>query len=79
MIIDPKFLDFFKNVYGDEHRITQLLINFLSNAFKMTPNGGSIKVEVIAIDGDISSFSQLLPSLVAHDKQIDELCKTINT
>ena len=45
-------MKFFKNVYGDEHRITQLLVNFLSNAFKMTPVDGSIKVEVIVIDGD---------------------------
>ena len=38
----------------------------------MTPNGGSIKVEVIAIDEDIKQFSQ-----VPKDKQIETL--SVNT
>ena len=52
MIIDEKFAHFFKNIYGDQNRIIQLLLNFLSNAFKMTPRSGSIKVELKVIDGD---------------------------
>ena len=29
-------------VYGDEHRIIQILINLLSNAYKYTPRGGAV-------------------------------------
>ena len=58
-MIDPKFEHFFKNVYGDENRVTQILLNFLSNAFKMTKSGGNITVEVKAIDGDNQAFSKL--------------------
>jgi signal transduction histidine kinase len=46
-------------VYGDENRVTQILLNFLSNAFKMTKSGGNITVEVKAIDGDNQAFSKL--------------------
>ena len=59
IIIEPAFVHLFKNIYGDEHRIGQLLINFLSNAFKMTPVGGSIKVELIVTDSDNQAFSKL--------------------
>ena len=36
----------FKNIYGDENRINQILLNFLSNAFKLTPKNGNIEVEL---------------------------------
>jgi signal transduction histidine kinase/DNA-binding response OmpR family regulator len=43
-------------VIGDSHRITQVLVNLLSNSIKFTPDNGSIDVKVVLIgidDGDI--------------------------
>ena len=33
-----------KNIYGDERRISQVIINLLSNAIKYSPDGGNIKI-----------------------------------
>jgi len=46
--IDPSIP---KELYGDALRIKQVLSNFLSNAIKFTPDGGTIRVEVFYIDG----------------------------
>lgn len=45
-IIDPEIEPFFKQIYGDQGRFTQIFLNFLSNAFKFTPNQGNISVEI---------------------------------
>ena len=34
------------NINGDEGRISQIILNFLSNAFKFTPPSGQITIEV---------------------------------
>ena len=44
--IDSNIELFFKNVYGDEARYTQIFLNFLSNAFKFTPDNGNISIEI---------------------------------
>ena len=49
--IDEKILPFFINIKGDEGRYTQIFLNFLSNAFKFTPNHGSISIEIKPIQG----------------------------
>ncbi len=44
-------------VLGDSFRITQVLNNLLSNAFKFTPEGGCVSVELTQIDhGEFSKY-----------------------
>ena len=38
-------------VYADPARLTQILINLLSNAYKYTPKGGRIRVQASHKDG----------------------------
>lgn len=45
-IIEKDVKPFFRNIVGDEARFTQIFLNFLSNAFKFTPEGGNIKIIV---------------------------------
>jgi signal transduction histidine kinase len=44
--IEDEIQPYFKNLFGDETRFTQIFLNFLSNAFKFTPNNGDISVEI---------------------------------
>jgi signal transduction histidine kinase len=41
-----------ENIVADKRRIKQVIVNLLSNAFKFTPDGGSIKVVVRKISAD---------------------------
>lgn len=40
---------FFKSIYGDQHRYLQILLNFMSNAVKFTPENGTITVHTVLI------------------------------
>jgi osomolarity two-component system, sensor histidine kinase SLN1 len=40
---------------GDDNRYLQILLNFLSNALKFTPHGGSIKVVLKLIENQTKS------------------------
>jgi len=42
--VNPEHRKIFEKVLGDEYRYMQILINFLSNAVKFSPNGLSIDV-----------------------------------
>jgi len=35
------------NLYGDQSRYLQILLNFLSNSIKFTPKEGKVVVEVV--------------------------------
>ena len=41
-------------VIGDEHRISQIILNIVSNAFKFTPEGGSVHVDCLYSDGIVT-------------------------
>ena len=45
-------------IYGDERRFKQVLINLIKNAFKFTPSGGMIKVKM--------SYNNDFESLIVH-------------
>ena len=46
-IIEKDIEMFFKKIYGDENRFTQIFLNFLSNAFKFCKEKeGKIQVEI---------------------------------
>ena len=60
-MIEENILPYFKNLFGDETRFTQIFLNFLSNAFKFTPDEGKISVEIRAIDAG-NGFCQKIPN-----------------
>jgi K+-sensing histidine kinase KdpD len=39
--------NFLKRIYGDSHRYLQILLNFMSNAVKFTPEKGRITIKTI--------------------------------
>ena len=42
--VDEQLWPFLKNINGDENRFTQILLNFLSNSLKFSPQKGNIQV-----------------------------------
>lgn len=46
MIIDPDLKVLIQDINGDEGRISQIIINFLSNAFKFTTESGKISITI---------------------------------
>jgi len=53
--IDPNMP---RRLYGDGGRIKQIVSNFLSNAIKFTPNGGTIKIKAIYEKGILKVMVQ---------------------
>lgn len=42
--VDEQLSPFLKNINGDENRFTYILLNFLSNSLKFSPQKGNIQV-----------------------------------
>ena len=43
-------LKYLQSVYGDERRFMQIILNFMSNSIKFTPEGGRVEVQVRILD-----------------------------
>jgi len=41
---------YFRQLFSDEQRYSQLVLNFLSNAIKFTPRGGQVSVHLIVLE-----------------------------
>ncbi|MDL2206880.1 response regulator [Eubacteriales bacterium OttesenSCG-928-N13] len=63
-------------VIGDEHRIRQVLINFLSNALKFTPEGGSIQLTGAALESPQPDAMRLRFSVKDSGRGIDKESQT---
>ena len=63
-------------MFSDETRFTQIFLNFLSNAFKFTPDHGKIEVMIKPdyIDG---GFCQQIPNEEAEQNLKQQVMKTI--
>jgi CheY-like chemotaxis protein len=65
----PDYLD------GDGQRLSQVILNLLSNAMKFTPEGGRIRLEtqLVSQDGDVSRFRiSVIDSGIGIPKEIQE-------
>jgi signal transduction histidine kinase len=57
-------------IVTDGDRVLQIISNLLSNAFRWTPEGGRIWVELQAADGDVSvSVSDTGPGISAEERE----------
>lgn len=48
--ISPNQEKLFENIYGDQGRYEQILINFISNAIKFTTHGSEVRVAIEAVN-----------------------------
>lgn len=70
---------YFLQLYGDQHRYLQILLNFLSNAIKFTPENGTITIKTILKDKQTAAAK----SLAKPDRRVAALgaaysCQTQN-
>ncbi|TRZ45081.1 hybrid sensor histidine kinase/response regulator transcription factor [Robertkochia solimangrovi] len=56
-------------IWGDENMIEKIMFNLLSNAFKFTPDGGKINIELFAKD-DLCAFPGVAPGFVSKSVEI---------
>lgn len=54
--------------YYDQEKLEKIISNLLSNAFKYTPEGGTVKVEVRLVDGELQmAISDTGPGIAKED------------
>ena len=49
---------YFANLFADERRFTQVIVNFLSNSIKFTPQGGHVEVSLNILNLDDIQFDE---------------------
>ena len=77
--IEEDILPYFKNFFGDETRFTQIFLNFLSNAFKFTPNNGDISIEIKTTSEQFSQKIHNEDELEAQNKSLNKSIKRKNS
>jgi signal transduction histidine kinase len=66
-------------VVGDERRVRQVIFNLLSNAVKFTPEGGSVDVSAVQVNGEVRvAVSDTGPGIARkdHDRIFEEFQQT---
>ena len=66
-------------VSGDERRVRQVIFNLLSNAVKFTPQGGTVDVSAVRVNGEVRvSVADTGPGIAPadHDRIFEEFQQT---
>ena len=66
-------------VTGDERRVRQVIFNLLSNAVKFTPEGGTVDVSAVRVNGEVRvAVADTGPGIARedHDRIFEEFQQT---
>lgn len=71
--VHPYQIQYFKQIYGDQKRFEQILLNFASNALKFSNENGLVKIELL-----INNFFKINDKLEQNLEYLKELQKNQN-